>query len=266
MALPEVVVALATPFGNEGKVDHGALAAHVEWCLACGVDGIMPCGTTGEGPLLDDGEVSEVVATVAAAVSARGTVIAHVGRIGTAATIRLAREATEIGATRIAAVVPYYYKLSGSQVFKHFEMLVGAVPEADVYAYCIPGNTGTDLSDGNFEKLLACGLTGVKDSTKSLERHRAFLTATDRVYMGSDELVAAAFDAGAAGCISAVANCRPDLLLDLRESPRAGRDAELLRVRDELYRAGDKIVELKKRIAAVVPGYPTTVRAPLGTC
>ena len=49
------IVALTTPLDGAGCVDEGALRAHVEWLVAAGVDGLMPCGTTGEGPLLDDG-------------------------------------------------------------------------------------------------------------------------------------------------------------------------------------------------------------------
>src|SRR5690242_19867500 len=65
---PAVVVALLTPYDDGGAPDAAALRAHVELLVEAGVDGLMPCGTTGEGPLLADDEVAAVVrATVAAA-------------------------------------------------------------------------------------------------------------------------------------------------------------------------------------------------------
>ena len=78
-----VVVALLTPYERGGGgVDAGALRAHVDWLVEAGVDGLMPCGTTGEGPLLADDEVAGVVRATVAAVDGRVPVLAHVGRPG----------------------------------------------------------------------------------------------------------------------------------------------------------------------------------------
>src|SRR4051812_49476537 len=82
------MVALTTPFAQDGTVDVRALRAHVEWLVAEGADGLMPCGTTGEGALLSDGEVSGVVGTVVEAAAGGSPVVAHVGRPGTEAARR----------------------------------------------------------------------------------------------------------------------------------------------------------------------------------
>src|SRR3954449_8474304 len=106
---PAVVVALLTPYDGGGGVDEAAMRAHVDWLVTAGIDGLMPCGTTGEGPLLADDEVAAVVRAAVAAADGRVPVLAHIGRPGTAPTLALARRAVGDGAAAIAAVVPYYY-------------------------------------------------------------------------------------------------------------------------------------------------------------
>src|SRR5215212_7552370 len=116
-----VVVALLTPYERGGGgVDAGALRAHVDWLVEAGVDGLMPCGTTGEGPLLADDEVAGVVRATVAAVDGRVPVLAHVGRPGTAPTLALARRAIDDGAAAVAAVVPYYYAPGEDAVRAHY--------------------------------------------------------------------------------------------------------------------------------------------------
>src|SRR4029078_13120379 len=90
---PAVVVALLTPYDDGGAPDHGALRAHVDLLVEAGVAALMPGGTTGEGALLGDHEVSGVVRATVAAADGRVPVLAHVGRPGTATTLALARGA-----------------------------------------------------------------------------------------------------------------------------------------------------------------------------
>ena len=130
---PDVVVALLTPFDASGRLDIGALAAHVQMLLAAGVDAVMPCGTTGEGPLLAAEEVTEVIRASSEAAS-RGRVLAHVGRPDTPTTVRLARRALADGADGISAVVPYYYALTDEQILTHFRAVVAAAGEHPAYA------------------------------------------------------------------------------------------------------------------------------------
>src|SRR6476660_4257034 len=109
LAPAAVIPALLTPYAAGGAVDRDALRAHVGWLVDHGVDGIMPCGTTGETALLADDEVVEVVEAVVAGAGGRVPVIAHVGRPGTDATIELGRRALDAGAAAVSAVVPYYH-------------------------------------------------------------------------------------------------------------------------------------------------------------
>jgi dihydrodipicolinate synthase/N-acetylneuraminate lyase len=224
---------------------------------------------TGEGPLLDEEEVAAVIATVVEAARGRVRVLAHVGRPDTPGTLRLARRALADGADAVSAVVPYYYALDDTQVVTHFRSFVSAAGASPAYAYTIPARTGNDLSLPAARALADDGLRGIKDSSKSFERHREYLATGLAVLIGSDGMVADALAAGSAGCVSALANVRPDLLLRIKQAAVAGRrndaDAaqkELLELRAGVF--GQRaLVELKATLAQLLPGYPSALRLPL---
>ncbi len=254
---PQVVVALTTPFRPDGAVDADALARHVAMLVEAGVDAVMPCGTTGEGPLLEADEIVAVVSTTVEATEGSARVLAHVGRASTDETIALAGGAIAAGAAGVSAVVPYYYALSDGQIVAHYGRLLASVDGIPVYAYTIPARDGNELSAGAVSALADSGLRGVKDSTKSWARHVEYLGTGVEVLIGTDALVVDSFRAGSAGCVSALANVRPDLLCRVRE----GED-----VQDEISALRERLPfpRLKDAVAERVPGYPTGYRAPLG--
>lgn len=279
MAQPSVIVALLTPFGANGEVELAALREHVELLVGEGVDGLMPCGTTGEGPLLEADEVAAVTQAVVAGASGGVRVLAHAGRASTRATLSLARMAIEAGADAVSAVVPYYYEVGDDQVLRHYRALLARAGETPVYAYTIPARTGNELSPQALRLLADEGLAGLKDSTKSIERHREYLEVTAAidgfdVFMGSDGLLLEALEAGAAGSVSAIANVRPDLLVGLKRAFVEGRNAEAKALQQEIasLRAavsdGPALAGLKRAAASQLAkhgtSYPTTLRGPLG--
>ena len=152
--------------------------------------------------------------------------------------------------------MPYYFTLSDAEVVAHYRRLIAAADGSPVYAYTIPARTGNELSLEAVRALAADGLRGVKDSTKSWARHLEYLETGVEVLTGTDAFVVESFRAGSAGCVSAVANVRPDLLVRARD----GEDvqAEISAARDEL-----PAPRRKAAVAERVPGYPTANRAPL---
>jgi dihydrodipicolinate synthase/N-acetylneuraminate lyase len=279
VAQPSVIVALLTPFGANGEVELAALREHVELLVGEGVDGLMPCGTTGEGPLLEEDEVAAVTQAVIAGASSRVRVLAHAGRASTRATVGLARRAIEAGADAVSAVVPYYYEVGDDQVLRHYRALLARAGDTPVYAYTIPARTGNELSPQSLRLLADEGLAGLKDSAKSIERHREYLEATAAiegfdVFMGSDGLLLEALEAGAAGSVSAIANVRPDLLVGLKRAFVEGRDDEAMTLQQEIasLRAAvsdrPALAGLKRAAASQLAkhgiSYPATLRGPLG--
>ncbi|MGH2823521.1 MAG: dihydrodipicolinate synthase family protein [Thermoleophilaceae bacterium] len=279
---PSVIVALLTPFQEDGGLDEAALGVHVDYLVEAGVDALMPCGTTGEGALLSDVEVAEVVRATCAAAGGRVPVLAHVGRPGTAPTLALARQAVEHGAHAVSAVVPYYYPAGGDQIRAHYAALVEGLDGTPVYGYTIPERTHNELEPALLGALIADGLAGMKDSTKSIERHREYAAAVRDaggrfgLFMGTASLVLEAVGAGAAGAVLAVANSHPELCADLVRACREGRQedaerlqAELAAVEREIQRDG-AIPGLKRRVAELLrergaASYRTELRAPMGT-
>lgn len=256
-ATPLVVVALLTPFAPDGSLDEGALRAHVDLLVKTGVDGLMPCGTTGEGPLLEPDEIGDVVEATVEAAAGRVPVIAHVGRPGTGSTIELARRALWAGASGVSAVTPYFYVPSPAELREHYRRLIAVASGSPVYAYVIPGRAQTDLPPDLVRALRDDGLTGVKDSTKSWERHLEYLECGVEVFVGTDAFVTESFGAGATGCVSALANVRPDLLCAARDG--ADVQAEMSTLRKRL-----PFARLKGALAEILPGYPSLYRPPLG--
>jgi len=272
---PAVVVALLTPYERGGGgVDEGAMRAHVDWLVEAGVDGLMPCGTTGEGPLLSDDEVAAVVRATVAAANGRVPVLAHVGRPGTAPTLALARRAVDDGAAAVAAVAPYYYAAPDDHVRSHYNALIDGV-DAPVYAYTIPSHTHRELAPELLERLIGDGLAGLKDSTKSSESHREYAVAVRTVgapfalFTGTAGLMCEALREGSAGAVLALANLLPEPCVALARAIRDRRDEDARRLQAELaagdaqVRAAGGIPALKAAVAERIVSYPPEVRAPL---
>lgn len=264
--MPEICVALLTPFSASGDIALDALEMHTQFLVAQGVTSLMPCGTTGEGMLLDAAEAALVITHVTRAVRGRARIIAHAGRASTRETLALAQHAVQAGATAVSAVVPYYYKYSDAQIRDHYLTIIETV-RAPVYAYTIPERTGNPLSAAVVRELATAGLAGVKDSTKSLDLHREYLACGVDVLMGSDALVMEALRLGAAGAVSAIANIEAKLLMELAENhaTEAGVAAQskIVAIRDRTRASTSAIAALKRELADRLPGYPTHMRSPL---
>jgi 4-hydroxy-tetrahydrodipicolinate synthase len=275
---PAVVVALLTPYDDGGAPDPGALRAHVDLLVEAGVDALMPGGTTGESALLSDDELAEVVRATVAAADGRVPVLAHVGRPGTAPTLALARRAVDDGAAAVAAVVPYYHAASDDGIRGHYGTLIEAL-DAPVFAYTIPSHTHRELEPALLERLIGDGLAGIKDSTKSAERHREYTAvaaaagAPFALFTGTATLVHEAIDGGSAGAVLALANLHPEACVALIAALRDGREDDARRAqaemaaRDAELKAGGPIPTLKRgvaeRLAERGATYGATVRGPL---
>lgn len=216
-----VIPPLLTPFrGRDETVDEAALRTHVNWLIDQGVHGVMPCGTTGEGPLLTLSERKHVVEVVVASVNHRLPVIAHVGALTTHETLELAEHAQSCGVEAISIVTPYYFHLSDNALVEHFCRVAGAVPNTPAFLYNIPQNTGNVLSRPAVEAIIArCpNVVGIKDSAGDLEALSSFVGLKEgkfQVICGSDTLLLSALQAGACASVSGNANVFPEVVVEL---------------------------------------------------
>ncbi len=218
MELHGTGVPLVTPFDPDGAVDHEGLRAVVEHVESGGVDFLVPCGSTGEAPLLTDEEHASVVATVAEATEL--PVLAGTGGPGYRPTLERTRRAAEAGADAALVVTPYYYGHDATALAAHFRDLAAASP-VPVYLYSVPKFTGVTLGAETVAALADHeAVAGVKDSSGDVERVGRTARATPGDFstlVGAGGVYAHALDAGADGGILALANAVPGLASEVYE-------------------------------------------------
>ncbi len=254
-----VFPALLTPFTDDGeRIDAAALRAHIAWLIAHGVHGLMPAGSTGEGPLLTLAERQQLLEVVVDAAAGRVPVLAHIGAITTRETIALVRHARDCGAQAASVVTPYYFRVPDEALIAHACRVAEAAPDLPIFLYNIPQNTGNALSRAVVEAIIArCpNVVGVKDSSDALDAIVRFTTVADgrfQVLCGSDRLLCDALQAGAQGSVSGNANLFPEIVVGLWEAFARGDLASARERQQQLDRArtilGDgRYLSLYKRV------------------
>lgn len=223
-----VIVPLVTPFKAGGEeIDEGALVGLCDWLIEKGVHGLMPGGTTGEGPLLSTGERKRLLEVVLEAAHGRTPVIAHVGAVTTRETIELARHAQSCGVPAISVLTPYYFPVSQAAMVEHFCRVADSVPELPNFLYNIPQRTVNTLTSAGAQAAIArCpNIVGVKDSSGSMESLTSFVglkQGTFQVACGSDGQIYNSLKAGAVASISGNGNAYPEVIVKLFEAYWAG--------------------------------------------
>lgn len=205
-------VALVTPFTAEGGVDEDALRALVNHVVEGGVEGLVPCGTTGESVTLSDEEHLRVVRIVVEEAGGRVPVVAGTGTVSTAHTIALTRGAKEAGANGALIVCPYYNRPTQAGLEAHFRAVLKEVSIPTVL-YNIPKRTGIDLEVATLERLSDVkDIVGIKEATGTVARSQAIVSACGErfsVVSGDDGLTLPIMAVGGRGVISVSANVFP---------------------------------------------------------
>ncbi|MDF2959532.1 MAG: N-acetylneuraminate lyase [Paenibacillus sp.] len=218
--------ALLTPMLEDGEIDFQSLERSVEHQLRLGTKGFYVGGSTGEGFLLSSDERMQILETVVRANAGRGTVIAHVGCISTRETVRLAKHAAQHNVDAISAVVPFYYKLSMTEIQHHYEEVMASTA-TPMIIYHFPGATGVSLTMDFYEQMAKhpqC--IGVKFTSLNLfemEQIRAKCGTDFLVFNGHDEIYAGGALMGADGAIGSTFNIMPGLFAQLYQMAEAGQ-------------------------------------------
>ena len=230
------LVALITPFRG-GKVDEKAFQDLVEWHVAEGTHGLVPCGTTGESPTLSHEEHRRVVELCIEASRGRIPVIAGTGSNSTDEAIELTRHARKAGANAALVVTPYYNKPTQEGLFRHFKAIVEAV-DLPVVVYNIPGRSVVDISVETMARIAKLPyIVGVKESTGDVSRitkHRLLIGEGFCQVSGEDYLALAQMAAGADGCISVTANVAPRQLSQMHLACQRGDYAAARAIHERL--------------------------------
>jgi 4-hydroxy-tetrahydrodipicolinate synthase len=265
------IPALVTPFAA-GRVDGALFRDFVEWQIAEGSTGLVPCGTTGETATLGRDEHREVVSTTVQAANGRVPVIAGCGSYSTAAAIDLVKTAADVGADAALVVVPYYNKPSQAGLIAHFTAIADA-SQLPIVVYNVPSRTVADISvEALAEVAKHERIVAIKDATGNLARVTAqrLGCGTDFVQLSGNDDMALGFNAmGGTGCISVTANVAPKLCAEFQAATLDGRWGDALTLQDRLYPLHAALftdaspAPTKYALSRVRPGFPTELRLPL---
>ncbi len=227
--------ALVTPFRN-GEVDEEALEALVEFQIQQGINGLVPCGTTGESPTLSEEEDRLVIEAVVRVAAGRVPVVAGTGSNSTDMAIKYTRMAEEAGADGSLQVAPYYNKPTQEGLYRHFATIAEST-SLPLILYNIPGRTSVEIGAATLARLAEVpNIVGVKESTLSMNmasdiRH---LSGEEFVILsGDDPMTLPVMALGGNGLISVASNVAPGAVSEMVAALNSG---DFLRGRELHYR------------------------------
>jgi len=214
------IVALVTPF-KDGKIDETAFQDFIEWQIASGTRGLVPCGTTGESPTLSDTEHKRVISLTVEAAKGRVPVIAGAGSNETTVSIAYCKHAKELGANAAMVVTPYYNKPSQEGIYQHFKAITESV-DIPIIAYNVPSRSIVDISNdtmGRLSKLPT--IIGCKDATGDISRVSGLIDrcGEDFIQLSGDDPTSLGHAVhGGQGAISVGANIAPKQYAEFHEA------------------------------------------------
>jgi 4-hydroxy-tetrahydrodipicolinate synthase len=230
-----VLTALVTPFRG-GVVDERALGELVELQIASGVDGLVPCGSTGEAATLSHAEHRRVVEVVVSAARGRVKVLAGTGSNSTSEAVELTRYAKEAGADGALLISPYYNKPTQEGIVAHYAE-VARLTAFPLVVYNIPVRTASNILPATLARLAEIEqVVGVKEACGSLDQIAHVIASVPddfSVLSGDDSLTLPLLAIGGRGVICTTSNVAPSEMVELVRAFRAG---DVARARAVHYR------------------------------
>jgi 4-hydroxy-tetrahydrodipicolinate synthase len=228
------LTALLTPFRG-GEIDFAALERLVDAQVAGGVQGVVPCGSTGESATLTHDEHIRVVEAVVRFARGRVPVIAGTGSNSTAEAVRLTRAAEEAGAAGALLLSPYYNKPTQEGIYQHYAAVAEAT-KLPLVIYNIPGRTASNILPETIARLSQIeNIVGVKEASGSMQQVIEIIAAAEpgfAVWSGDDVMTLPIVAAGGAGAIAVSSNIVPGRFVAVTDALLAG---DFARARDLMY-------------------------------
>ena len=239
-----VFVAIVTPFKN-GKIDEEALRGLIDFQIAGGVDGIVPCGTTGESATLNHEEHDQVIRIAVDACKGKASVLAGTGSNSTQEAIQLSRNAKNAGADGLLQITPYYNKPNQEGLYHHFSSIADAV-DLPIVLYNVPSRTSVNMVPETVVRLAKIkNIVGTKEASGSLQAISKIIDNCGKdftVLSGDDPLLWPILAIGGEGVISVTANILPAKVAALCKAAAIGDIAgarslhyELMDINDSLF-------------------------------
>ena len=222
------LVAIVTPFKN-GTFDETAYRELIEFQIANGTHGIVPCGTTGESATLSHEEHERVVAFTVEVVNRRVPVIAGTGSNATDEAIAFTAHAKRAGADGALLITPYYNKPTQEGLYQHYAAVAQAV-DLPLILYNIPGRTSVNMTPATIARIAKLpNAVGIKEGSGSLGQVSEIIHQCGddlTVLSGDDPLTLPMMALGAKGVITVTANVAPKDMAALVTAALAGNFAE----------------------------------------
>lgn len=236
--LTGAITALVTPFKKDGSLDIVSLKKLVKFQLSEGINGLVPCGSTGEAATLNSEEYQLVVRTVVEEVRGRVPVIAGAGNNDTAKAVHFSLLAKQAGADALLHVTPYYNKPTLNGLIGHYKAIAKAV-SMPIVLYNVPGRTGLNLTSDMTLKIANTvdHVIGVKEASGNIGQMMEIVKKAPSnfsILSGDDALTLPLLSIGGHGCISVIANETPRDFAKLIQFGLAGDFTKAKKIHYEL--------------------------------
>lgn len=212
------IVAIVTPFNQDGSVNFSKLGELVDWQIQNGTDGIVALGTTGESATMTDEEDDAVCEYVIKRVNGRIPVIVGSGSNCTASMLDKSLRYQAMGAQGLLIISPYYNKTNEEGMYRHFATVVDAV-DIPCILYNVPGRTGCSISEGVVKRLAGHpNVMGIKEASGNMSyacKIARYLGPEFAMYSGNDDITVPILSVGGSGVISVLANILPKQTHDM---------------------------------------------------
>ena len=219
-----MATAIITPTTEKG-IDFDAFAKLIDWQIDEGIDGIVVCGTTGEGSTLTDEEHREAISFAVKQAKKRVPIIAGTGSNDTAYAIELTKFACQTGADGVLVVTPYYNKATQNGLIEHFTAIADA-STVPVILYNVPSRTGVNIKPATVAKLAEHPMiNAIKEASGDISQiaEIAHLCGDKiNIYSGNDDQVIPIMSLGGIGCISVLSNLLPKESSEMCKAYRDG--------------------------------------------
>jgi 4-hydroxy-tetrahydrodipicolinate synthase len=223
--------ALVTPMKESGDVDYDGFRRFIEFQMAEGIDGILPLGTTGEAPTLEEDEEEKLIEIAIKTAGGKIPVMVGAGSNDTRHMVSYVERAKKMGADAALVVTPYYNKPNDDGLIRHFE--AAAKPGIPIFIYNIASRTGRNIPASLMEKIAEIpNIVGVKESSGDLPQMTDIIReiALPRkargqkfwVLSGDDPLTLPLMSLGGDGVISVISNLLPAKVKALVKAAKEG--------------------------------------------
>ena len=231
------IVALITPFTQDGKVNYEKLGELLDWHIANNTDAILILGTTSESPTMSHEEDLEICRFSVERVAGRVPVIASSGSNSTQTVIEKSLDLQAAGADAVMNIAPYYNKANKKGMYHHFADVADAI-DIPLIIYNVPGRTGCSIpADVIGELSKHERIIGIKEASGDLSyvaKIAKYANENFAIYSGNDDVILPVLSMGGSGVISVLANVMPkethDMVMSYLNGDTKGALAEQLRL------------------------------------